>query len=454
MHRQRPAVSDVSVIRAHPTQRIESVEARLPGNRRNHRGERTVGFGVEAIYVGRDARRHFPLERHPLRVGHAGDAVDHVVLPVLAEVNPGLVPCRGKAVHESRSLQTHQRGQRLGAAQLFGLAAHARRYLSQRSDRRFPFVSICHGNRWQRRGVGCFEILEKVDFIRNNDAPAGIGERLGDRREAVGGIAKLRQGLQVVAAPAERADHAKRPLALELTVGVHEGHDFCGETGLGISADPIVGLRSGMQGRELRLPLQQHFAAVRAAVVVNLVPSTARIWHFGRAVANPAPAVFRAGTRPQRSQSQRQSLVFHGQRKREPEAVGPFDMARVIHTAQDGFGGLCTVDRNHRIQRNRQMPVRHPAHEASELRRRSGLLVIPHPKAAIGVPLHLVIGRLGGGRIHLIQIKIAHVVQHLRISSLIPRPHIVCVVVGGDIDALLGDARNRELGQRNQGQRN
>ena len=82
------------------------------------------------------------------------------------------------------------------------------------------------------------------------------------------------------------------------------------------------------------------------------------------------------------------------------------------------------------------MPVANAANQTVELSRRLVLLVGPKPKTPITVPSRLVWRRIARSHIDLVEVKIEHFEKCLAVALFIQRPHVIGVVVIGDIDAL------------------
>jgi len=82
------------------------------------------------------------------------------------------------------------------------------------------------------------------------------------------------------------------------------------------------------------------------------------------------------------------------------------------------------------------VPVANAANQTVELSRRLVLLVGPKPKTPITVPSRLVWRRIARSHIDLVEVKIEHFEKCLAVALFIQRPHVIGVVVIGDIDAL------------------
>ena len=285
------------------------------------------------------------------------------------------------------------------------------------------------------------EILKEIDFVRTDDFAVR-------RRGAAGGLDHgIRPRSQIVPAIAEQADDIVGHPAPEIRARLRLRDDPRNPAGLGIAADAVAVLA------DLGVPFHQQAAAVRTRPPVHVVGPVPGVGNPAGAPADAFPGIERSGPRPQRTQAVGQSLVFLGHRQLELQSVAPLQASGVIKAAQNGFGrhpAIAEIEQGHR---DVDMAAADAADQAIELGRRPALFIGPDPITAVAAEAALEIGLVAGRRVGQIEVIIQHVQEGRPAGGGVGRPHIVGVIVVGDVKLLgLRPGRLAEDGRQQQGE--
>ena len=300
---------------------------------------------------------------------------------------------------------------------------------------------------WWRYGTTETVWVSSKDYARQVARAEPLkGVQIDDLRLVPDDVWSAAQAL--LAAEPEQADHGVGLAGDGIDVPLEEprvglgGLDGRHRLGrLQVAAHPVLRLRPE------RVPLHQHPPAVRAGVPIHLPVPLAEdlVRQLAGAPADAPPTVLRPGPGEQRRQPERQGLVLHRQGEREPQVVPAFEPAGVVHTPQHGLHGLAAVTRHHGVQRGGDRSVFDSLHQSVELGRGFPLLVLPQPEVAVGVEAVAERRRVLGRPVRQVEVEVQHLDERLGVHLGVGRPHVVGVVVVGDVESL-------RLGRRRDGQ--
>lgn len=128
--------------------------------------------------------------------------------------------------------------------------------------------------------------------------------------------------------------------------------------------------------------------------------------------------------------------VLHRQGQGQLESVAPLQGAGEVHAAQHGLGRLGAVARDEGVVGDGDVAIADALGEAGHLGGGAVLLVGPGPEGAVAIEAALVWGGAPLGGVGLVEEVVDHVQEGLAVTGLVGGPHVIGVVVVGDVDAL------------------
>ena len=377
------------------------------------------------------------------------------MLPIKSEADECLIARRFATVQEIGTLRRDHGGQRLGSAELFHRAPHARRSLGHRRAVQIPLVARRRAFGRQLRAVFRLEVFEKIFLVRDEYLPLRRRRLLRDLVKMIRLRILLRQrqvrlprlAVERVPAEAERTAHIVRRTRARRAIAAEK---------FGIGVEPLHGLAwvecfavaAHVVNTDPAMPLHQHALPVRPCEPADLVIARTER-DAARGFADATPAIPRTRPGPERWQTERQRAIFHRHRLCETQPVFPFELPRVRHAAQYRLRRLRAVARDERIHRRAEMAGLERRDHARELLGCPLFFVNPEPITAVEIEAvlkrrGLVLRLLREG-----EVKINHLLKHALIGRLIRRPHEVGVIIVRDVEVFLLRVRGKRAGGGN-----